>query len=83
MDKNSPSIFHLTIPPWIPPEGPGSHFSGMESVVFGLQFNKKELYYRFQSGHLRKLVGVLVMLQTVDFLKFPEELLFGTHQCKW
>ena len=23
------------------------------------------------------------MLQTVDFLKFPEELLFETHQDKW
>ena len=49
----------------------------MESVVFGMQLTKKELHYG-QIGW----VFALAMLQTVDFLKFPEELLFGTPQCK-
>ena len=30
----------------------------LESVVFGLQFTKKELHYRLQSRHLRELFGV-------------------------
>ena len=30
----------------------------LESVVFGMQFTKKELHYRLQSRHLRKLFGV-------------------------
>ena len=30
----------------------------LESVVFGMQFTKKELHYRHQSRHLRKLFGV-------------------------
>ena len=32
----------------------------LESVVFGMQFTKKELHYRHQSRHLRKLFGVNV-----------------------
>ena len=30
----------------------------MESVVFGMQFAKKELYYRLQSSRFRKLFGI-------------------------
>ena len=30
----------------------------LESVVFGMQFTKKELHYRLQCRHLRKLFGV-------------------------
>ena len=32
----------------------------LESVVFGMQFSKKELYYRHQSRHLWKLFGANV-----------------------
>ena len=32
----------------------------LESVVFGMWFSKKELHYRLQSKHLRKLFGVNV-----------------------
>ena len=44
----------------------------MESVVFGMQFTKKELHYRHIGWGF-----ALAMLQTVDCLKFPE-LLFET-----
>ena len=53
---------------------------GMESVVFGMQFTKKELHYRHQSRHLRTLFGVNVA--NCRFLEIFEELLFETHQYK-
>ena len=43
-----------------------------------MQLTKKELHYRLQSRDLRKLFGVIFE----NFLKFPEEVLFGTHQGK-
>ena len=58
----------------------------LESFVFGMQFTRKELHYitlhyitlpEFSLDISENCLRL--MLQTADFLKFPEDLLFETH----
>ena len=52
----------------------------LESVVFACNSLKKNCITDFSLDIYGNCLGL--MLQTVDFLKFPEELLFETHECK-
>ena len=48
----------------------------MESVVFGMQFTNKELYYRLQFRHLRKLFGVDIANTPAQVIGFLTELYY-------
>ena len=52
----------------------------LESVVSGMQFTKKELHYRRQSRHLKKLFGANIA--NCRFLEISEEFIFEAHQYK-